>query len=109
WPAHGILPRGSVASQNVQRNEHFSARSVDGNCGQQSGKRVGKAGMMAQRTDIESIGEDLRRDRDEAGGCTLRIGFEIAKATHPLVVEIEPARPEERLPPLSARPIARPP
>src|SRR5262249_55037619 len=51
--------------------------------------------------------EDLRRERDEARGRTIRIGFEIGERRHRLVVEIEPARPDHRPEPPPPPPGAR--
>src|SRR5262249_29358591 len=76
---------------------------------EQPGKRMGKAGVTAQRADIRLAtgSEDLRRERDEARGGAVRVDFEIGKRRHRLVVEIEPARIDERLERRRRQPVAR--
>jgi hypothetical protein len=76
---------------------------------EQPGKRMGEAGVVAQRADIRLAAgrENLRRKRDKARGGAVGIGFEIGKRRHRLVVEIEPARLDERLEWLRRQPVAR--
>ena len=103
-----VQPVG-VPRQHFERDEELAARSMDRKRREQPGKRMGKAGVVAQRADIRLAAgrEDLRRERDEARGGAVGIGFEIGKRRHRFVVEIEPARLDERLEPLRRQPVAR--
>src|SRR6516165_6239617 len=107
--ALGLLPVGSVPRQDFKRDIELAARGMDRKRREQPGKRMGKAGVMAQRADIRLAAgsEDLRREHDEARGGAVRVGFEVAKRRHRLVVEIEPARIDERLERLRRQPVAR--
>src|SRR5262249_4528644 len=75
------LPVGSVPCQDFKRDIELAARGMDRKRGEQPGKRMSKAGVMAQRADIRlaARSEDLRRERDEARGGAVRVGFEIGK------------------------------
>ncbi len=97
-----VQPVRAVPRQHFERDEELAARSMDRKRREQPGERMGKAGVVAQRADIRLAAgrEDLRRERDEARGGAVGIGFEIGKRGHRFVVEIEPARLDERLEPL---------
>src|SRR5262249_12939067 len=92
--ALGVLPVASGPRQDLKRNIKLAARGMGWKRREQSGKRMGKSGVMAQRADIRLAAgsENLRRERDEARGGAVGIGFEIGKRRHRFVVEIEPAR-----------------
>jgi len=104
-----VQPVGAVPRQHFERDEELAARAMDRKRREQSGKRMGKTGVVAQRADIRLAAgsENLRRERDEARGGAVSIGFEIGKRRHRFVVEIEPARLDQRLEWLPRQPVAR--
>src|SRR5262249_1231783 len=64
--------------------------------GEVRGKGEGGAGRAGARAGMEG-GENPWRKYDNPRRCALRIRFKIDQAAHRLVVEIEPARIEQRL------------
>src|SRR5215831_5101220 len=107
--ALGVLPVGSMPRQDAKREIELAALEMDRKRREEPGKRMGKADVKAQCADIRlpADNEDLRRERDEARGSAVRVGFEIGKRRHRLVVEIESARIDERLERLQRQPVAR--
>ncbi len=82
-----------MALEQFERNEQLATGDVNGERLEQSGNRVGDAGVARERRDAFSGSpEDARRQRDQAAGYTFAIAFQLGQRPHRFIVEIEAAR-----------------
>ena len=95
--------------EDFERHEELAAPGVDRKGLEKPRHRRAETGMMDERADVRLAAgiENPRRQRDQVRGHAAGVAFEIGERRHRIVVEIEPARRDQRIEPLHRQLVAR--